>query len=246
MFKGLRTLFFMVYHFIINTKDRNKYRVDNQQLDVETQKLYSEKIYRIMQSFCRGMIKASGSEIVVMGKENLPTQRGNLYVSNHRGFYDPMSIAAVIDDPCIFIGKDEVKKMPIISTWFDVIGSIYMIRDDPRQALESIKKGTAALKNHQSLVIYPEGTRSKTGQLGEFKSGSFKLAFNSGATIIPIAIKNTECIFENNKLPNKIKSTTIYVNIGKPIEVTHLSRQEQKLLPKQVEQYVQELFDQLP
>ncbi len=246
MLKGLRTLLFMICHFIVNTPGRIKYRVDNKELDVEQKKLYTEKIYRIMQSFCRGMIKASGSELIVMGEENLPSEPGNLYVSNHRGFYDPMAIAAVVNDPCIFIGKNGISKMPIIRTWFTAIGSIYITREDARQALEVIKKGTEELKNHQSLVIYPEGTRSKTGELGEFKGGSFKLAFNSGATIVPVAIKNTECIFENNKFPNMIKSAIVYVNIGKPISVQDLSRAEQKALPKKVEEYVQKLFNEIP
>lgn len=244
MLKGLRVLFFMIYHFIVNTKGRNKYRVDNKELDPQTQRIYAEKIYRIMQSFCRGMVKSSGSKVVIKGKENLPKEPGNLYVANHRGFFDGMVIGEIIDDPCIFLGKDGINKMPIVRTWFASIGSIYITREDPRQSLVAIRKGIEVLKNKQSMVVFPEGTRTKTGEMGEFKAGTFKLAFASGAKIVPIAIKNTECIFENN---NKlIKSATVYVNIGVPKEVKDLSKKEQKEVPKEIENYVQELFNELP
>ncbi|OON91832.1 MAG: hypothetical protein ATN34_04515 [Epulopiscium sp. Nele67-Bin002] len=244
MIRSIKVLFFMIWHFIVNTKGRRKYRVDDKQLEFEMQKEYSEQIYRIMQSFSKGMVKYSGSKLEVRGIENLPTTSGILYMANHKGMFDPMVVASIIDDPCIFIGKEEIQKMPIIRDWFEAIGSIYLARDDARQSLEVIKKGTQLLKDGQSVVIYPEGTRSKTGDVGEFKAGSFKLAFNSGATIVPMAIKNTEKILESNGL--KIKGQTVYVNIGKPIGVVGMSREQQKELPKKVEQYVAQLLEELP
>ncbi len=239
MFRGLAVVFFMCWHFVVNARDRAKYRVDDKELDKETKIVYSSKIYKIMQSFSKGVVKSSGSTVVVKGAENLPTERGVLYIANHKGMFDPMTLASVIDDPCIYIGKDDIKKIPIVSTWFEAIGSLYITREDARQSLEVIKQGTASLKNNHSVVIFPEGTRSKDGQVGEFKAGSFKLALNSGADIVPIAIKNTDEIFEKVKLG--LKPQTIYVNIGKPISVKGLSRAEQKALPKQIEEHVKQL-----
>ncbi len=244
MIRGLAVLWFMVWHFVVNTKGRRKYRVDNKELDFDTQKEYSEKIYRIMQTFSKGMIKHSGSTIDVRGLENLPKTSGVLYMVNHRGMFDPMTVASVVDDPCIFIGKDDIKRMPIISDWFEAIGSLYLPREDSRQSLEIINQATELLKQGQSVVIFPEGTRSKMSDMGEFKAGSFRLAFNSGATIVPIALKNTELIFEANGV--LIKGQTVYVNIGEPIGVVGMNRAEQKALPKKVQNYVAQLLSELP
>ncbi|OOB77003.1 MAG: hypothetical protein BEN19_02940 [Epulopiscium sp. Nuni2H_MBin003] len=243
MFRGLAVVLFMCLHFVKNAAGRKKYRVDDKELDIETKRIYTGQIYKIMQSFSRGTIRASGSTVTIKGKENLPTTSGNLYVANHRGLFDSLVIADTVDDPCIFIGKNGIKKMPIVRTWFSAIGSIYITREDSRQSLEVIKKGIQTLKDKQSVVIFPEGTRTKTGELGEFKAGSFKLAFNSNALIVPIAIKNTELIFEKNN--KRVKPANVYVNVGKPIDVSVLSKEQKKAIPRQVQDYIQELLDEL-
>ncbi|OON99204.1 MAG: hypothetical protein ATN35_00145 [Epulopiscium sp. Nele67-Bin004] len=244
MIRGILVVLFMCWHYIINTNGRRKYRVDDKELDTQQKKIYGEKIYRIMQSFSRGVVKASGSKVIIKGEENLEGVGGGvLYMSNHLGFFDAPVTAMVIDDPLIYIGKDDIKKMPIVSTWFEAIGSIYMDRDDIRKSMLSIQKGIEELKAGQSVIVFPEGTRSKDGNVGEFKAGTFKLATKSKCSIVPIAIKNTELIFEKNG--KKIKPATVFVNIGKPVHLSDLSKEEIKNLPKYIEDYVKELLQEI-
>ncbi|PMU48000.1 1-acyl-sn-glycerol-3-phosphate acyltransferase, partial [Pseudomonas sp. GP01-A3] len=82
--------------------------------------------------------------------------------------------------PIGFIAKMEITKLPIVPGWMEQMHCVFMDRSDRRQSLKAIKDGVEKLKNGHSLVIFPEGTRSKGTQMGEFKSGSLHLATKSG------------------------------------------------------------------
>ncbi len=145
MFRSVAVIWFMGWHYVANTAGRAKYRIDNKELDEQTKKEYTAQIYKMTQSFSKGMIKASGSKMIVTGKENLPKSGGNLYMANHMGMFDPIVMASTIDDPCIYIGKDDVGKIPIIKTWFEAIGSLNL---DP-----DFKKHIQDDKKHQIYIL---------------------------------------------------------------------------------------------
>lgn len=243
MFRGLRVLWTMGFHYVVNTRDRRKYRVDNKELDLETKKEYRRHIFRIMQDLSQKMMDSAGATMVVKGKENLPKKGPVVYMATHKGLFDSPVMALVVEnDSPIFIGKDETKKMPVIGKWFDATGSIYLARDDMKQSLQAILKGIDELKNGQSIVIFPEGSRMKGKEMGTFKAGSFKLATKANVPIVPIAIQNTHKILEEK---GKIQKTTVYVNIGKPVDVASLTLEEKKKLPQTVENIVRRLLAEI-
>lgn len=243
MFRGLRVLWTMGFHYVVNTRDRRKYRVDNKELDLETKKEYRRHIFRIMQDLSQKMMDSAGATMVVKGKENLPKKGPVVYMATHKGLFDSPVMALVVEnDFPIFIGKDETKKMPVIGKWFDATGSIYLARDDMKQSLQAILKGIDELKNGQSIVIFPEGSRMKGKEMGTFKAGSFKLATKANVPIVPIAIQNTHKILEEK---GKIQKTTVYVNIGKPVDVASLTPEEKKKLPQTVENTVRRLLAEI-
>lgn len=244
MFRGAWVLWEIFWHYIINSGTRKKYRVDNKELDLETKKEYRKIIYRCMQELSRRMIKAAGTTVEVKGRENLPQNGPVVYIVTHKGLYDTPVFATIVDDPCIFIGKEEVAKMPAMGDWFSATGSIYLARDDMKQSLQAILQGIDELKNGQSLVIFPEGTRSKGEEMGSFKAGSFKLATKARVPIIPIAIQNTQKVLEMSGKVG-IAKTTVYVNIGKMIDIPHLSKEEIRSLPTDVEDYTRQLLEEI-
>lgn len=242
MLRGIAVLWVMAWHYIVNTPKRKKYSVENKTLDSDTKKVYRKEIYKLMQKLCKGMIKAAGTTVEVRGKENLPKEGPVVYIVNHVGLYDSPVVAALIDDPLVFIGKAETKKMPIIGRWFDAMGCIYIHRDDMKQSLQAILEGIKELKEGQSIIIFPEGTRSKGSEMAEFKAGSFKLATKANVPIVPIAIKNTHKVLEEK---GRIEKATVYVNVGEMIDVAALSAEEKKELPKRVESKVRELLKEM-
>jgi 1-acyl-sn-glycerol-3-phosphate acyltransferase len=114
---------------------------------------------------------------------------------------------------------------------------VFMDREDRRQSLQAIKDGIAKLQNGHSLVIFPEGTRSKGDKMGEFKSGSFHLALKSGVPIVPLRINGTYNILESNG--NRIKPANISLEAFPPVDPAELGLTD----PKAISSYVQQIIE---
>ncbi len=239
MFESTRVVGAMVKMYIFGGKARKEYGYGNQIHGVKESR---EVIYRLMQKLTGDMIKASGMEFNIRGTENLPKEGPVLYVANHSSIFDPVVLVNVINDPCILVGKKEISNMPLINKWFDALGCIYIDREDKRQSLECILKGINELKSGQSIIIFPEGTRTSGDDMKPFKEGTFKLALKSGVPVVPIAIKNTDKVYEETKL---IKKTDVYINIGNMIETSKLDAKLQKQLPKIAEDAVKKLLEEI-
>ncbi len=238
MLQSINELLAIFYSDISSMNIMRKYRFGNKKYGKRESR---EQIYRALQKISRRMAQAAGMKIKVIGAENLPKNGPVVYIANHKGLFDTVTLVSTINDPCIAIVKREVERMPIISRWVRALGCIYLDRDDIRQSLEAILEGIKELKEGQSIFIFPEGTRSKTDEIGKFKEGSFKLALKANVPIVPIALLNTEKVFEVNK---KIVPQTVYMNVGKPIDTKNLTAEEKKHLPKMVENTVKELLEQ--
>lgn len=182
------------------------------------------------------VLKLSGCKIDVEGLENIPKDRAALFVSNHQSNFDIPLLMSIIDVPKGFIAKKELESLPLLSKWMKYIQCVFMDRDNLRQSAESIVKGINILKSGYSMVIFPEGTRSKGGDHADFKAGSFKLATKSKALIVPVTIDGTYKVLENNN--NKIKASNLKVIIHKPIDPTTLSKDELNNLHEDVQNIV--------
>ena len=209
----------------------------------EAQKLLAEgKIDEMNNIVCLGtrtisqkLIKLSDSTVNVHGLENIP-EGPVLFVSNHQSNMDIAIICGFIDKPKGFIAKKELKKLPLINKWITLAGSIYLDRENPRKSMEGILDGIKPLKNGHSLVVFPEGTRSRGDKMGEFKSGSFKLATKSKVPIVPLTIDGTYRVMEANKILIKPSNINFYVH--KPIYTDKLSKEEIAKLPETVEHII--------
>lgn len=239
MLESAKVVGSMLKIYVTGSRTRKEYGYGNTKHGVKESRA---EIYKTMQLLTRRMIKGAGMELEVIGRENLPTEGPVLYMASHKSIFDIVTLASIIDDPCIFIGKKEVSKMPLINIWFEALGCIYIDREDKRQSLESIMRGIKELKEGQSVVIFPEGTRTPGDEIKEFKAGSFKLATKTGVPIVPIALHNTYKVFEENK---RVKRTKVTVNIGKPIETKGIDKEAEKSLPKKVEGIVRDLMQEI-
>jgi 1-acyl-sn-glycerol-3-phosphate acyltransferase len=114
---------------------------------------------------------------------------------------------------------------------------VFMDRSNIKQSVESINKGIDNLRQGYSVIIFPEGTRSRGPEMGEFKSGSFKLATRTGIPIVPVAIKNTYRIWEEKK---RIRPAMVEMIISEPVETDYLSKEELKELPSKIKNIIME------
>jgi 1-acyl-sn-glycerol-3-phosphate acyltransferase len=172
------------------------------------------------------VINTVGAKVEIVGKEKLPKENC-LFVANHQGYLDIPVFLAKMDRPLGFIAKKQLEKAPILSGWMKGLKCVFMDRDNIREAIKSINEGIEILKSGHSIVIFPEGTRSKSSNIGEFKKGSVKLAIKAGVPIVPVSINGTFQAFEEH---NRIRSCNVKVVICDPIYIDELSREEQNNL----------------
>jgi 1-acyl-sn-glycerol-3-phosphate acyltransferase len=191
-----------------------------------------EYIHAVSSKWAKIVIKISGARINIIGLENLPKDETVLFVSNHQSNFDIPLLLSTIDVPKGFIAKKELENWPIISSWAKYINCIFMDRDNLRKSAASIIEGINLLKSGYSMVIFPEGTRSKGQPVDEFKGGSFKLATKSKCLIVPLTINGTYKLLEANH--NLIKGANIELIIHTPIDVTKLGKEDLENLPETV------------
>lgn len=130
--------------------------------------------------------------INIEGKENIPREDGFVFISNHQGYADIIVLLKVMEGRQVgFIAKENLQKVPYFGKWISAIRGVYIKRGDAREALKSIQAGVNHIKEGFNLVIFPEGTRSRRPEMGEFKPGSFKLATKAKVPIVPVAINGT-------------------------------------------------------
>jgi len=189
------------------------------------------------------MFFASGARFEAEGLEHLTMTEGALYVGNHRSMLDVAVMLKYLKKPVIFVGKKSVKKWPVISWWMRLQDALFIDRTSPKEGIKAIKKGIEFLKNGESIVLFPEGTRSKTYDLLPFKKGSVRMAEKSGRPIIPCAIKGTDDVFENNGF--NLKPRTIYFQVGEPIHLERISLEEGQTPSDYVKLRIEEMYYQL-
>ena len=208
--------------------------------DIETEK---ENILLATSSWGKGLCDSIGLEYDVEGYENLPDEGPVVFMPNHQGYADVILLCAVLDKFQFgFVAKDKLNKVPLYGKWIHLIHSVLINRGNPREGLKAIAEGVSNLKKGYSMLIFPEGTRSQSGEMGEFKQGAMKLATKAKVPIIPISLDGTwHCLEEKGY----VSSAHAKVKIHPPIETAGLSRAEEKALNDQVYDIIKTGLDEI-
>ncbi|MGY8942176.1 MAG: lysophospholipid acyltransferase family protein [Flavobacteriales bacterium] len=145
--------------------------------------------------------------------ENLPSRA--IFVSNHTSQLDINAASYAIPHPIVFLAKKSVRKVPILGLLNERVGTVFIDRSDQKDARQAVFRLITTLDKGISVLVFPEGTRSESGELGSFKKGAFHLALKAGVPIVPMHIHGTRYA-----LPKKsifIRSNPIHVRFGNPI-----------------------------
>ncbi|TCT13992.1 1-acyl-sn-glycerol-3-phosphate acyltransferase [Natranaerovirga pectinivora] len=186
------------------------------------------------------LLSMAGTKITVTGLENIPKGPA-LFIGNHRSWFDIPVLFKHLPNSTGFIAKKEMKKVPIMSWWMTSAGCLFLDRHDVRAAMKTMIAGVELLKNGHSMVIFPEGTRSKTDDMLPFKQGSLKLAEKAGIPVVPFGISRSDYILEKNG--KRVKPANVQLNFGKPVFLNELEPSEQKQSAKYVQHIVSELIE---
>ena len=192
----------------------------------EVQALLSREVPR----WAGGLLRLAGVTVEVTGRENIPSG-ACVFVGNHRSYYDTPLMHTQLDGPHAMVAKQQIDRIPLVRRWMRLLDCVFLDRDNPRRAMQALNAATELVKNGKSVVIFPEGTRGKGGELelGEFKAGAFRMALKAGAPVVPVAIHGSRDIMENNG--GWMKPTHVTIRILPPVPTAGLSREEQKQLP---------------
>ena len=216
------TLFSRLYFFVLKK--------------IESPEKYNDSLYKYVNDWANHILKVIGVNVNIKGIENIP--EGNcLIVSNHQGNADFLILMAKLNKQMGFIAKKEILKLHIVGTWMKAMHCVFIDREDIRESLKAINKGIDNLEAGYSMTIFPEGTRSKSHKLGEFKKGSMKLATKTNVPLVPIVLDNTFKVFEEGK--GKLSPANVTMSILKPINVSELTKEEKMNLAEIVREKIE-------
>jgi len=194
-------------------------------------------IYKIAQGWARCIIFTTGCTMDIEGRERIPPKGGVCFVSNHEGIFDIILALAYAGRPFGFIAKKELLYVPLINIWISMLGGLFIDRKNIRKAKKTIDLGIHKLQKGWSMLIFPEGTRSKGKGLLPFRSGAIKLATNSLATIVPIAITGSYEVFEKDYRVHGVPIRMVFCPV---INTSELSGEDRRhLLPDQVRSVIE-------
>jgi 1-acyl-sn-glycerol-3-phosphate acyltransferase len=163
-------------------------------------------------------LSLAGIRFKVAGRENLPQGRGAVFCANHQSNVDPPVLFRAVHPRLRVLYKREIDRIPLLARAFRMAGFIPIDRHNKEAAMRSIEKGADTLHAGRSILIFPEGTRSKTDQLLPFKKGGFRMAIKAGAPVVPVAISGGRAAMVRGSFI--IRPVTLTIRVGRPVE-TH-------------------------
>lgn len=203
-----------------------------------------ENIQSALSIWSNNLLDIFDAEMVIHGEENIPKEGPVVFMGNHQGYADIIVYSAALSKNIAFgyVAKDELEKVPLYGTWIRRIRSVLIKREDPRASLRAIEEAVDYVNKGFSMMIFPEGTRSRSSEMGEFKRGAFKLATKPGVPIIPVSINGTYRMYEETGV---IRGARVDIMVHPPIETAGIDRKGEKQLCLDVENTVRQGLEQL-
>ena len=188
-------------------------------------------------------LATSGIRYRVIGKEQLPLDQAAVYCSNHESNVDPPVLFDALHPMMHILYKHEIDRIPILARAFRLGGFIPVDRRNKESAMRSIEAGARSIRQGNSFLIFPEGTRSRSGDLLPFKKGGFIMAIKAQAPIVPVAITGGRAAMKRGS--PLVYPVHVTIKVGQPIETAGLSLDERDDLIERVRAEIAALLKSL-
>ena len=173
-------------------------------------------------------LRLAGIRYRVAGREHVPATRAVVFCANHQSNVDPPVLFKALHRRLYFLYKAELSKLPILGYMFDAGGFVPIERSNREEAMASIRRGAASIRQGHSFLIFPEGTRSRTDALLPFKKGGFIMAIQAQAPILPVAISGGRAAMRRGSW--MLWPARVTVRIGEPVDTAGLTADDRDRL----------------
>jgi 1-acyl-sn-glycerol-3-phosphate acyltransferase len=204
-------------------------------------------LYRVGHLGVRLGLALSGMKVVVEGAANIQRHRAAVYAVNHASNVEPPIIFDALHElfPRLrIVYKAELRKLPVLVRAFDLAGFVPLQRGKPEQSLPAIDGAAQALRDGNSFLIFPEGTRSRTGELLPFKKGGFVMAIEAQVPIVPVAVSGARAAMRKGS--RIVRPVHVSVRIGRPVPTAGLRLEDRDEVIAKVRAEVQNLLREGP
>jgi 1-acyl-sn-glycerol-3-phosphate acyltransferase len=170
-------------------------------------------------SFAQAILAKARVQLEVIGADRVPTDRAYVYMSNHQSHIDVPVLVGALPSPTLrMVAKKELFRVPVWGRAMRAAGMVMIDRSDREAAIASLDIAKQQIADGVSVWIAPEGTRSRTGELGPLKRGGFHIAVDTGTPIVPVAIRGTRDVLPASST-SMAYDVPVRVTIGAPISV---------------------------
>lgn len=193
-------------------------------------------------------ILGANVEVIIKDREDfnsLDRNKGIVFVANHQSNFDiPVILSGIKTMDLGFVAKHEMKSWPFFYRWMRRGKYIFLDRSNAREGMKSIKKAVEIVKEGFPTVIFPEGERTITGEIGNFKKGSFKLAIDTNGIIVPMTICGAMNIQKRGSIVIH-RNQKIKLIIEKSVDISKLSPEEKKNLSTEIRDMILKNYEKL-
>ena len=200
-------------------------------------------LYQVGRLGVRIGLLLSGITCRVEGSEHIQRQRAAVYAVNHASNVEPPILFDALHElfPRLrILYKAELRKLPVLVRAFDLAGFVPLERGNPEQSLPAIDGAANALRAGNSFLIFPEGTRSRTGALLPFKKGGFIMALKAQAPVVPVAISGARNAMRKGS--PIIYPVEVRVRFGEPVETAGVALEDRDRLIGDVRRRVEAML----
>ncbi len=187
---------------------------------------------RVSKYYSRIALFVLGVKVASHGLENIDSRKAYVFMSNHVSHADSPALAAVISHPLHWVFKKELSRIPVFGWVLLACGQIMVDRTDPERSKVSLREALSGLSGNNSVMIYPEGTRSRDGNLQPLKKGGFWMALQAGLPIVPVRVSGTREIVAADSL--RIRPGNVLVELFPPIPTAGMGMADLPALMRQV------------
>src|SRR5215471_7555191 len=198
-------------------------------------------VLRLARWWAWGVLASAGVRLRVRSRAVLEPGRPYVFMLNHLSLVDVWAVLVAVPVPLRFIAKKQLGAIPLFGWAMRAGRFIFIDRQNPVLARKSIEEAANRVRRGQSVVIFPEGTRSRDGRTGPFKKGGFHLAMSAGVDIVPVAIRGSREVMPRGSA--RIYPGDVSIEIGEPIPTAGLAPEDREALVDRVRDRIVAMLD---